>query len=93
MVMVLETFEAILVVVASVTPQDVGPCFRRNFIPRRPNLGKNQPGLPNPNPKPTPAWQRRNSYVFGSSAMSQANDYFFARKRKNLFFLAFFFAR
>ena len=38
------------------TPQDVGPCFRRNFIPRRPNLGKNQPGLPNPNPKPTPAW-------------------------------------
>ena len=39
-----------------VTPQDVGPCFRRNFIPRRPNLGKNQPGLPNHNPKPTPAW-------------------------------------
>ena len=38
------------------TPQDVGPCFRRNFIPRRPNLGKNQPGLPNHNPKPTPAW-------------------------------------
>ena len=36
--------------------------------------------------------QGRDSYVFGSSAMSQANDYFFARKRER-FFWPFFFAR
>ena len=34
----------------------------------------------------------RDSYVFGSSAMSQANAYFFARKRQSFFF-GFFFAR
>ena len=38
------------------TPPDVGPWCRRNFIPRRPNFRKNQTGLPDPNPKPTPAW-------------------------------------
>ena len=29
------------------TPPPVGPCFRRNLIPRRPNFGKTQTGLPN----------------------------------------------
>ena len=38
------------------TPPPVGPWCRRNFIPRRPNSAKNQTGLPDPNPKPTPAW-------------------------------------
>ena len=38
------------------TPPDVGPWCRRNFIPRRPNFRKKQTGLPDPNPKPTPAW-------------------------------------
>ena len=38
------------------TPPAVGPWCRRNFIPRRPNFRKNQTGLPDPNPKPTPAW-------------------------------------
>ena len=33
------------------------------------------------------ALQRRISYVFGSSALSQADDYFFARKREKFFFL------
>ena len=37
-------------------PASVGPWCRRNFIPRRSNLVKNQTGLPGPNPKPTPAW-------------------------------------
>ena len=37
------------------TPPAVGPWCRQNFIPRRPNLGKNQTGLPNRNPKPPPA--------------------------------------
>ena len=40
----------------------------------------------------TPGSQGRNSYVFGSSAMSQANDYFFARKREKKI-KVFFFAR
>jgi len=34
--------------------------------------------------------QGRNSYVFGSSAMRQGNDYFFARKREKIFFGVFF---
>ena len=38
------------------TPPAVGPWCRRNFIPRRPNFRKKQTGLPDPNPKPTPAW-------------------------------------
>ena len=38
--------------------------------------------------------QSGNSYVFGSCALSQENDYFVARERESLsFFLAFFFAR
>ena len=43
---------AVLVVL---TPPPVGPWCRRNLIPRRPNLGKNQTWLPDPNPKPPPA--------------------------------------
>ena len=38
------------------TTPDVGPWCRRDFIPRRPNFRNNQTGLPDPNPKPTPAW-------------------------------------
>ena len=32
------------------------PCFRRNLISCRSKLRENQTGLPNHNPKPTPAW-------------------------------------
>ena len=38
------------------TPPPVGPCFRRNSVSCRPKLQQNQTGLPNHNPKPTPAW-------------------------------------
>jgi len=38
------------------TPPDVGPWCRSNFIPHRPNFRQNETGLPDPNPKPTPAW-------------------------------------
>ena len=34
----------------------VGPWCCRYFIPRRRKLRQNQTGLPDPNPKPTPAW-------------------------------------
>ena len=38
------------------TPPPVGPWCCRNFIPRRRKLRQNQTGLPDPNPKPIPAW-------------------------------------
>ena len=55
--------------VVLVTPPAVGPCFRRNFIPGRPNFAKKQTGLPNHNPKPTPAW------LGGGIARSDANPH------------------
>ena len=42
--------------VHSSTPPAVGPCVRRNLISCRPKPHKNETGLPNHNPKPTPAW-------------------------------------
>ena len=42
--------------------------------------------------KPLKRSQSGNSYVFGLVQLSQANDYFFARKREKIFWL-FFFAR
>ena len=38
------------------TPPAVGPCVRRNFISCGSYLDQSQTGLPNRNPKPTPAW-------------------------------------
>ena len=40
------------------TPPAVGPWCCRGFIPRRSDLDKNQTGLPDPNPKSTPAFLR-----------------------------------
>ena len=51
------------------TPPAVGPWFRRNFISRCPKLQQNQTGLPNHNPKPTPAW------LGGGIARSDANPH------------------
>ena len=38
-----------------------------------------------------PGTQSGNSYVFGSSAVSQVNDYCFARERESFLFSPFFF--
>ena len=46
-----------------------------------------------PRPRPGRSFifciQGRDSYVFGSSAMSQGNDYFFARKREKKIWVFF----
>ena len=53
----------------STPPPAVGPWCRRNFISRCPKLQQNQTGLPNHNPKPTPAW------LGGGIARSDANPH------------------
>ena len=70
-------------------PPDVGPGCRRNFIPRRSNLDQNQTGLPDPNPKPTPAWLGGWVRWRHATTKKYAFLYVFSRAAKNIRMVTF----
>ena len=62
----------------------VGPWCRRNFIPHRHKLRKNQTGLSDSNPKPTPAWLGGWMRWRHAITKKHAFLYFFSRAAKNI---------